>query len=130
MTAYLLDTHVLLWALSSPGKLSPIVKDVIGDRGNSVYVSAASAWEIATKNRVGKLPGVEELIQHYDQRLNRLGVIELPISASHALAGGALQWGHRDPFDRILAAQAIAENLTLISADAAFSQLPTLSLLQ
>ncbi|MFT4258882.1 type II toxin-antitoxin system VapC family toxin [Microbacterium sp.] len=117
---YLLDTHAVLWALLSPEKLSDDARRVIVARSSVVVVSAVSAWEISTKQRIGKLPHAEGLVLQYAVALDRLGVDRLAITDEHALLSGGLAWSHRDPFDRILAAQALSESMTLITVDATF----------
>lgn len=126
---FLLDTHVLLWALTAPERLSPKTLQVISSRSSELVVSAASAWEIATKNRLGKLPQADAIVGAYQRHLSRLGVEQLPIEAEHALLAGRLDWQRRDPFDRMLAAQAMTESLTLITADAVFESLSGLATL-
>ncbi len=125
----MLDTHVLLWALMEPSRIPPGVVVQIEQRSVAVVVSAASAWEIATKHRLGKLTSAAAAVQAYDSHLDRLGAVELPVSGRHALLAGGLTWDHRDPFDRVLAAQAISESLTLVTADEAFATLPGVRLL-
>jgi PIN domain nuclease of toxin-antitoxin system len=108
----LLDTHVLLWWLGANSRLSQAARNAIG-AGGAVYVSAVSAWEIAIKTSQGKLdfPGnLEEQLLH-----NRFE--SLPVSVSHALAVATLPFHHRDPFDRLLIAQARMESLTLLTGD-------------
>ncbi|MFT4165767.1 MAG: type II toxin-antitoxin system VapC family toxin [Microlunatus sp.] len=124
---YLLDTHTLLWALTEPSRLGPAARMIILARESRLLVSAASAWEISTKQRLGKLPGADGLIGGYRRHLERLGVERLPITEEHALLAGGLRWDHRDPFDRILAAQAMIESMTLLTQDPAFSDLPGLA---
>jgi PIN domain nuclease of toxin-antitoxin system len=94
---------------------------VIEDASVELLVSASSAWEIATKHRLGKLPDATPIVLSYARNLDRLGAHELPISSRHALAAGDLAWDHRDPFDRILAAQSILDGLPLVTSDAAFA---------
>ncbi|MEQ8603934.1 MAG: type II toxin-antitoxin system VapC family toxin [Marivibrio sp.] len=111
----LLDTHVLLWCGYRPEVLAAPVRARIADSSVRVYASAASAWEIAIKRRLGKLTldiAAEDL-------LRALSIAPLPIGVAHAEAAGALPWDHRDPFDRMLVAQARAEGLTLVTADQA-----------
>lgn len=114
---YLLDTHTLLWALTDPSLLGSSARIVIEDRTSRLVASAASAWEIATKQRLGKLPGAHVLVEGYARHLNTLGVERLPVSEEHALLAGKLDWAHRDPFDRMLAAQAMIESATVITKD-------------
>lgn len=119
----LLDTHALLWALTDPTPLGTQARDVLTDLTTTVHVSAASGWEIATKHRLGKLPQADVLLVGFGRHLHRLGAFELPISAEHALLAGSLDWGHRDPFDRMLAAQALIEGFALVTRDEAFAGL-------
>lgn len=116
----LLDTHALLWWLAGDAQnLSKRARDAIENADNSVFVSAASAWEISTKQRLGKLDaGV--LSGQMAQIIARQTFIALDISMEHAERAGALSGAHRDPFDRMLIAQAQAENLTLVSNETAF----------
>jgi PIN domain nuclease of toxin-antitoxin system len=100
--------------------LSPLARRLIEDGGNEILVSAASAWEIAIKVRMGKLPTGEELVDNFDGYLSQLGCAVLPISIDHALRAGALGGEHRDPFDRMLIAQAQMENLKIVSNDRIF----------
>ncbi|WP_158749204.1 type II toxin-antitoxin system VapC family toxin [Acidobacterium sp. S8] len=116
----LLDTHALLWTVTGDPKLSRRADSALHDEDSDIYVSAASAWEIATKFRLGKLPEGEILIEDFDQSLNRLGFIGLPISIDHAQRAGLLPGSHKDPFDRLLIAQAQAENLVLVSNERVF----------
>lgn len=126
---YLLDTHSLLWALTDPSRLGSLAHEALADRSSSLVVSAVTAWEIATKHRLGKLPQADALLGAYSRHLDRLGAERLPVSEEHALLAGRLDWAHRDPFDRMLAAQAILESLTLVTADEAFTSLPGITLL-
>lgn len=119
----LLDTHVLLWAWREPERLSPTVRELIEDASVELLVSAASAWEIATKSRLGKLPGAETVVLAYPESLNRLDVHEVPITSHHALVAGGFDWGNHDPFDRIIAAQGILEGFPLVTNDRAFATL-------
>lgn len=120
----LLDTHVVLWALMEPARLSPPVHDLLRDRSTDVIVSSASAWEIATKQRLGKLDDAADLVHHYTDHLRRLGAEELSITSTHALTAGRFDVTHRDPFDRMLAAQSIVTGIPLVTSDPAFSQFP------
>lgn len=119
----LLDTHVLLWALMEPAKLSPRARDILKDPAHTVLVSPASAWEIATKHRLGRLPAAESVVRGYRRHLAALMATEVPITSEHALLAGSLAAEHRDPFDRMLAAQALVEGVPLLTADPAFSAL-------
>ena len=117
---FLLDTHTLLWCFNDSRSLSPRARKLIEDGGNEILVSAASGWEIATKVRLGKLPTGEELVSELDRYLTQLGCDTLPISLDHAVRAGGLPGEHRDPFDRMLIAQAQMENLKIISNDRVF----------
>lgn len=119
----LLDTHVLLWLLGEPVRLSHAAHEAIANPGNRIFVSAISSFEIATKYRLGKLPGAESLLLAFPEFLRELNAGELPFSAHHGLVAGRLEWDHRDPFDRILAAQSAVEGMPLVTSDAAFSSL-------
>lgn len=125
----LLDTHALLWALTDPDRLAPHALAIVGSRRTDVVVSAASAWEISTKHRLGKLPQGDAIVAGWTRAIARLGGRELGISAEHALLAGRLDWAHRDPFDRVLAAQSMLEGLPLVTMDRAFVGLPGLRLL-
>ncbi len=116
----LLDTHAFLWWLAGDEQLSSSARNAIADQDNDVFVSAASAWEIATKYRIGKLPAVAAIVADIDKVLLDQSFIGLPISIRHGQAGGALPGPHRDPFDRMLIAQAMLEDLTLVSNELAF----------
>jgi PIN domain nuclease of toxin-antitoxin system len=119
----LVDTHALLWALMEPGRLSRRARGIIESANNIVLVSSGSAWEIATKHRLGRLPEAEAVVHGYRKHLDTLRATELPITAEHALVAGSLAEPHRDPFDRVLAAQSMVEAVPLITADPAFKPL-------
>jgi PIN domain nuclease of toxin-antitoxin system len=95
---------------------------VIADTGNSIHASAASAREIATKQRIGKLDEVPEAAKRYGELIDADGFIHLPLTHLHALRAGGWQVAHRDPFDRMLAAQSILERMPLVTGDPAFEQ--------
>jgi len=116
----LLDTHTLLWWLADDPSLSPSARKLIAHANNDVLVSAASAWEIATKVRLGKLSGAEDLAADFAGCLARERFEQLPISALHGIRAGLLPGPHKDPFDRMLVAQSQAENLPIVSNDAVF----------
>lgn len=120
----LLDTHAFIWRASEPCRLSDAANELIDDPGNEVLVSAASAWEIATKSRLGKLPGGEAIAAGFAQTLDDVRAVELAITSAHALLAGAFDVDHRDPFDRMLAAQASIEGAILVTRDAAFDEFP------
>ena len=114
----LLDTHIAIWWLENSSNLSRRVSAILADRGNTRYVSAAVGWEIAIKVNVGKFDSAE-LIGDMAGFLEREGWLELPIRIEHAVRAGLLPLHHRDPFDRLLVAQAQALNLPIVSADRA-----------
>ncbi|HEX7362345.1 MAG TPA: type II toxin-antitoxin system VapC family toxin [Bryobacteraceae bacterium] len=113
----LLDTHALLWAAISPASLSRNASSVIADEANTILVSAASAWEIATKVRLGKLPEAESFEKEFLEAMTEAGYTMLSIDSESALRAGRLIGKHRDPFDRMIAAQALSEDIPVISAD-------------
>jgi PIN domain nuclease of toxin-antitoxin system len=113
----LLDTHALLWAWTEPERLSPRARDVIESPANVLLVSSASAWEIATKHRLGRLPVAETVLRGYAHHLATLGATELPITSEHAVLAGTFDNPHRDPFDRMLVAQALVEGVPIVSLD-------------
>jgi PIN domain nuclease of toxin-antitoxin system len=118
----LLDTHALIWFVGGSSALSEAARQAIENPGNEVFVSAASAWEIATKHRLGKLASLGPLANDISGVLLGLGFAALPINLSEGEAAGRLPGPHRDPFDRMLIAQALAESLTLVSNERLFDR--------
>jgi PIN domain nuclease of toxin-antitoxin system len=118
----LLDTCAVIWATLSPAALSRQAQEIIADEGNTVLFSAATAWEIATKVRLGKLPGAEKLEQDYFAVMDEAGYTQLPIDTASALRAGRLTAEHKDPFDRMIAAQALALDVAVLSPDSQFDQ--------
>jgi PIN domain nuclease of toxin-antitoxin system len=118
----LLDTHVLIWWLAGDLLLSASAKAAIADPRNEALVSAASAWEIVTKYRIGKLPQAAALAADISGVLIVQGFVELPITVRHGQAAGGLPGPHRDPFDRMLIAQALLADLVLVSNEAVFDR--------
>ena len=116
----LLDTHTLIWWLGNLPMLSGNAHDVIADLENEIFVSSASAFEIATKYRLGKLPVAAAFADRLDQHLRTEGFKTLPISLPHALEAGRLPGPHKDPFDRILIAQARLADCTVVTSDPVF----------
>jgi PIN domain nuclease of toxin-antitoxin system len=116
----LLDTHALLWWLSDDPSLTRAARRIIAETRNTVLVSAASAWEIATKFHLGKLPTAANLVADFSGQIEREGFQLLAISADHAVRAGLLPGPHRDPFDRMLIAQSQAENVPIVSNESAF----------
>jgi PIN domain nuclease of toxin-antitoxin system len=117
----LLDTHAWLWMIARPERLSAEARARLEDPGNELFLSAASAWEISIKYRLGKLELPEPPERLVPSRLARDGVIPLPVTVDHALRVAALPDLHRDPFDRLLVAQAQLEGLVLVTADPAIA---------
>jgi PIN domain nuclease of toxin-antitoxin system len=113
----LLDTHTLIWAKISPKSLSRQVAKIMADPLNEIFVSAATAWEIATKVRLGKLPGADSLERDFLATMEESGYTLLPIDAESALRAGRHTADHGDPFDRIIAAQALAMDIPILSTD-------------
>lgn len=115
----LVDTHALLWWAFDAKDLSRRARALLADRDNAIYVSAATAWEIATKHRLGRLPEVAVLVADMPGWFARAGLAELPITTAHAQRAGALLAPHRDPFDRMIAAQSLLEDLPVLGRDEA-----------
>jgi len=122
---YLLDTHVLIWWLLADRRLSRKARNLVSNPGHRILVSSASAWEIATKHRLGKLTGVDALVADVTGWVSRAGFEELAITMAHAQRAGAFPQDHRDPFDRVLAAQSECEATPLVTADRAFEAFGT-----
>lgn len=116
----LLDTHTLLWSITGDKRLSRRAEEAIASFSAEVYVSAASAWEISIKVHCGKLPGAEALVLSFHKRMHDLGFLTLPITSEHAIQAGGLAGAHNDPFDRMLIAQSLLENLHLVSNERVF----------
>ena len=118
----LLDTHAVIWWFAGSRQLPAHVRDVIADTANRKFVSAASAWEIATKHRIGKLPEVDELARDIPGHLDRQGFEPLPVTVEDGARAGALPGPHRDPFDRMLIAQALNRDLVFVTREILFDQ--------
>ena len=118
----LLDTHAFLWWLTDSPRLSEPARQAIAADTNEVLVSAASAWEITTKHRLGRLPNAEVVASDVAGTIARQDFDELPITVDHAARAGALPGPHRDPFDRMLIAQALLGNLVLVSNETLFDR--------
>ena len=118
---YLLDTHALLWWWTDDSQLSATARACIQDETNIILISAASAWEIATKHRLGKLSQAGEAISRFNELVELDAFQHLPVSYLHALRACGLTTNHRDPFDRVLAAQSELEGAPLITCDSAFT---------
>ena len=119
MTRVLLDTHALVWWVEGRDKLSTSARETIENADTVVLVSAASAWELAIKTRLGKFKS-RELAEALDEQIAEEGFVPLSISIEHALRAGAFDSPHKDPFDRMLVAQAQLEDVSVISKDTAF----------
>ena len=120
----LLDTHVLAWWLLDSPRLGALARAAISDPDRLILVSTVSVWEMAQKHGRGRWPEVGPGLATIEADLARLGFRVLPLTLAHALAAGALDWAHRDPFDRMLAAQAVAERAALVTADRVFAAVP------
>ena len=118
----LLDTHAFLWWLIDDRQLSQAARQAIADDGNDVLVSAASAWEIATKRRIGRLPAAEALAGNIAGTIALESFEELPVSVDDASRAGALPGPLNDPFDRMLIAQAMSRDLALVSNETIFER--------
>lgn len=125
----LLDTHTFVWAIGAPDRLSIRARQLIESPDSDLRISAASAWEMSTKVRLGRFREAEPLLDQFDWAVDRLGATAAPITTKDALRAGQLRWDHRDPFDRMLAAQAMLSGATLISRDRAFSDLAGLDIM-
>lgn len=118
----LLDTHALIWWLTDSSRLPEAVRHAIFDPLNEKQVSTATAWEITTKHRLGKLPGCALIAADVAGAIAQQGFSELPITVADAARAGALPGPHRDPFDRMLIAQALAHNLVVVSNETHFDR--------
>lgn len=118
----LLDTHALIWWLAGDAGLTRVAREAIADQTNDVFVSAASAWEIATKHRIGKLPQAAILAADIAGATAQQGFQELTITLRHAQIAGSLPGPHRDPFDRMLIAQALHEQMAFVSQESIFGR--------
>jgi len=127
---YLLDTHVFVWLVSPPtGGVPEHVMEALDVPGSRCVVSAVSAFEVATKVRLGKFDAARDLVARWHHYVDRLGAQRLDLSSEHAIEAGRLDWDHRDPFDRLLAAQAHIDGLTFVTSDTAFDGAPGVSVL-
>ncbi len=116
---YVIDTHVFIWFVENSPNLPQSVKDLIEDENSDIFISIASLWEISIKTSIGKLPMTRKFVELIDVLNDNLIEI-LPINFAHTLENNQLPFHHRDPFDRIIVAQAIVENIDFISADGVF----------
>jgi PIN domain nuclease of toxin-antitoxin system len=120
---YLLDTHALVWWLYNVPRLPDRVARLIEDRENQLFVSAVSAFEVANKFRIGKWAEMAALAISFDEITAAAGFVTIPVASSDASQAGLLKSDHRDPFDRLIAAQAIAGKMPVLSIDTAFDAL-------
>ena len=116
----LLDTHALIWWMTENPSLPKSIRKLIADESNTVVVSAVSAWEIATKVRLGRLPAASDITRNFEEYLAHAGFESLPVTIAHGIRAGFLPGPQLDPFDRMLIAQAQAENLTIVSNELGF----------
>jgi PIN domain nuclease of toxin-antitoxin system len=112
----LLDTHTLLWLVSTPSDVDASALAIISDPNTNVWVTAASAWEISIKTRLGRLDG-EAFLSAWADIIADMSITELPIESPDAILAGRLPWEHKDPFDRVIVAQALRRNLTIATRD-------------
>ncbi|MCL2170150.1 MAG: type II toxin-antitoxin system VapC family toxin [Defluviitaleaceae bacterium] len=126
---YLFDTHTILWALRKPEKVGKLASEVIKNVEVQKFVSPVSAYEIMYKHKIGKLSEFDDIAQGYFFALRTLGAAELPIDMRHAHFAGKLDWEHRDPFDRLLTAQSIVDEMVLLTNDPVFGGLPSVKTL-
>ncbi|HUK60816.1 MAG TPA: type II toxin-antitoxin system VapC family toxin [Stellaceae bacterium] len=120
----LLDTHAFIWFLAGDAALSQSAVAAILDEGNETYISAASAWEIATKHRIGRLSGATALAADVAGTVASQGFHELTVTLRHGQLAGALPGPHKDPFDRMLIAQAMSEAMLIVSNETIFDRYP------
>jgi len=120
----LVDTHIFLWWLFDDPKLSAGIKRYLKNKNNAVYVSAASVWEITTKFRIGKLPDAAEVAKNVPKWIILAGFEAMPVTPEHAQLAGSWILAHRDPFDRMLAAQAKLEKMPLATEDVLLKDFP------
>ncbi len=123
----LLDTHALIWLLTDPGQIPDETLARVRTRRTDLVVSSATAWEIATKHRLGRLARASGIVASYARHIQQLDARELPITSEHALLAGALAWDHCDPFDRMLVAQAMTESMTIVTTDETITAFPDVS---
>lgn len=117
MSRYILDTHTLIWWWTEPAPLGPRARKLLTENQGEWFVSPASVWEIANKQRLGKLTQIEDFAGSYPQLMRDNGFRGLAIDDKHAMLAGSMPGNHRDPFDRMIAAQALVEGMTVITRD-------------
>lgn len=126
----LLDTHILMWLVSNDARLASSLGAQLQAQGNNLLVSAVSAWEMSIKFYQGRLPSAAPLLGHFPGVAARLGAEVLNITPAHAIRAGGLDWAHRDPFNRMLVAQALEEGLRLVTLDEHVTRYPQAPLLR
>ena len=119
----LFDTHVLVWWFVGDLRIPERLRGLVSISDTLVHVSAATAWELATKHRIGKLPEAGPLVDEFFDFIDRCNFMRLPVTVEHGHRAGLLPGDHKDPFDRRLAAQALIEDLDLVTADPALAAL-------
>ena len=121
---YILDTHTFLWFIWGDIKLSSTAREIISETNNDIFLSMASLWEMTIKNGTGKLDLSRDISSFFQDRVDANNFLILPIHRFHLVTLSTLPLHHRDPFDRLLIAQSISENIPIISADTAFDAYP------
>ncbi|MDV3123750.1 type II toxin-antitoxin system VapC family toxin [Mycobacterium sp. 21AC1] len=116
MTSILLDTNALLWLTSEPGRIAESAREVLEDQANELFVSAASAWEVAVKTRIGRLDGAP-LLSAWSEVLAGMDAVDLVVDSADAAMAGQLNWEHKDPFDRMIVAQAARRGFSIATND-------------
>lgn len=129
MSTLLLDTHAYVWAVSEPERLSTAARAAVADRSRRILVSAATVWEMAIKHCSGRWPEAEPLLAGHPDIVQRLGADHLDIVWADARRAGTLRWTHSDPFDRMLAAQALVHGAVLVTRDSVFNEVTGLDIL-
>ena len=129
MRGYLLDTHALLWYDRDPDQLPESLRALLRTPSTTVFVSAINLWELGIKYRLGKLAEAQALVEQWSATIHRAGFLDIAFGSFHAGDAALLEWEHKDPFDRALAAQARVEGLTLVTRDPVFATLPGLTTL-
>lgn len=116
MTTILLDTNVVLRLIATPDRIATSVRNTLADQTNELFVSAASAWEVAIKTRIGRLDG-GPLLAAWAETVANMGATDLGIDSNDAIMAGQLNWDHKDPFDRMIISQAVRQNFTITTTD-------------
>ena len=125
---YLLDTHIFVWMVDKARNIPEHVRDQLREPDQRLFVSSISAVEVANKIRIGEWDGARQLSASWSEQLANVGADDIALTTAHGILAGSLDWPHRDPFDRMLAAQALIGNLTFVTADKVFRTLPGLKL--